>query len=154
MTSARPPVVVIGVGNPMRGDDGVGPEVVTGLGRAPAGAEVAVCDGEAGRLLELWWGRELAVVIDAVVTGSAPGTVHVLDDPELEDVVRWRAGTSSHAAGVGEAFALGAALDRLPDRLVVVGVEAASVAVGEELSTAVRAAIPAVIVQVRTLIDH
>ena len=51
MTPARPPVVVIGVGNPMRGDDGVGPAVVEELGRVPAVVELVVCDGEAGRTM-------------------------------------------------------------------------------------------------------
>ncbi len=130
------PVVVIGVGNPWRGDDGVGAavarEVAARLGRRDPRPEVEVVevDGEPARLVELWADRDLAVVVDAVVSGAAPGTVLRGDathrgGPDLGPApTRSRVG-GSHAVGIADAVALGRALGRLPARLVAVGVEAA-----------------------------
>ncbi len=76
-------MVVIGVGNEFRRDDGAGPAVVAGLrDLAPPGVRLVVTDGEPTRLIEAWAGAALAVVVDAVRvqspnTGpSRPGTVH------------------------------------------------------------------------------
>jgi hydrogenase maturation protease len=75
--------VVVGVGNPYRGDDGIGPAVLDRLERAglgaggAAGVTLVPSDGEPTRLIEAWEGAAVAVVVDAVRTGAAPvGTVH------------------------------------------------------------------------------
>jgi hydrogenase maturation protease len=155
--AADGPIVVIGVGNPYRGDDGVGHRVVEALA-AEVAAQVAdgtgcdgrggrlhrarmlVSDGEPARLIEHWRGAALAVVVDAVVTGSTPGRLRVWDALACDLPVR--AGHSTHAAGIAEARALAAALDALPTRLLVVGVEAAATDDGTELSAPVAAAVP------------
>jgi hydrogenase maturation protease len=60
-------MVVIGVGNEYRRDDGAGLTVVTSLrDRVPPGAELVLTDGEPTRLIEVWTGAALAVVFDAV----------------------------------------------------------------------------------------
>ena len=60
-------VVVIGLGNEYRRDDGAGLAVVTSLrGRVPPGVELVLTDGEPTRLIEAWTGAALAVVVDAV----------------------------------------------------------------------------------------
>ena len=69
------PVVVIGVGNEFRRDDGAGPAVVRKLrDLVPSGVGLVITDGEPTRLLEAWTGAALAVVADAVrVSGPEPG---------------------------------------------------------------------------------
>lgn len=69
-------VVVIGVGNSLRGDDGVGPAAVEALrGRVPDGTVLAVSDGEPARMLDLWNGADTVVVLEALRAGSArPGS--------------------------------------------------------------------------------
>lgn len=135
--------VVIGVGNPWRGDDGVGIAVVravaAALGPGDGPVEVRELDGEPARLLEVWRDRPLAVVVDAVRTGAPPGTVL----PAVPDVHGPAAG-GSHALGLADALRLGGALGRLPDRLEVVGVEGARFDPGDELdlSAPVAAAVP------------
>ena len=60
-------MVIIGVGNEFRRDDGIGPEVVARLrDQVPATVELLVSDGEPARLIEAWSGAKLAVVVDAV----------------------------------------------------------------------------------------
>jgi len=123
--------VVIGVGNPYRRDDGLGPAVADLLcGR---GIEVAQSLGETTDLIELWQGADLAVVVDAVRADPArPGRIHrltVADPPP--------AAASSHGPGLGEAIELARVLDRLPGRLVLYAVEVAEVGHGRGLTPAV-----------------
>ncbi len=140
--------IVIGVGNSMRRDDGLGHEVLRRLEeRPPPDADLVVLDGEATRLVAAWTGRRRAVVVDAVRVGSAPGTVHVVDGL-AEGLPGWSAGASSHRAGLAEAVELGRALGRLPDALVVIGAEPAELARGPGLSGPVDAAVSEIIQRV------
>jgi len=132
-------VVVIGVGNAYRRDDGAGLALAGRLVRSP-GVEVVRCEDEPTRLLEAWAGADLALVVDAVSSGAEPGTVHRLDAscrPLPAAVFRG----STHALGLGEAIELARALGRLPGRLLVYGVEGADFGTGEGLSPAVTAAL-------------
>ena len=133
--------VVIGVGNPWRGDDGVGHHVVEAVRASlPPSVGVQLLDGEPTRLLDAD-GKDQVVVVDAVKSGEPPGTVRSweVDEHAVPSPVRTEA--SSHGGGVAEATRLGHALDRLPDRLVVVTVEVGSVDDGKGLSPAVEAAV-------------
>jgi len=139
--------VVIGVGNRYRHDDGAGPVVADRLHELSlAGVRVIETDGEPTRLLDAWDGASVAVVVDAVRTGTAPaGAVHRAEAPLSPG--RPRAG-SSHALGLGDAYALGEALGRLPRRLVVYGIEAVNFDTGTGLSDAVAAAVNDVVAAV------
>ena len=92
------------------------------------------------RLLDEWAGADRVVVVDAVRSGQRPGTVRVLDaiDGPMPD---WTGGGGTHAFGLDAAVELARALDRLPARLVIIGVEAEHFRPGEPLSPAVAAAI-------------
>ena len=139
-----PATVVIGIGNPMRRDDGVGPEVVERLRSDDPVAETLVLDGEPARLVEAWTGRHRAVVVDAVRTGEPAGTIHEIRVTGDETFPRWDRAAGTHGAGVAAAVALGRALDRLPTELVVLGVEPADLSDGPGLSPPVAAVVDAV----------
>jgi hydrogenase maturation protease len=141
-------IVVIGVGNEFRRDDGAGPQVIDRLGQPPPRVRLAVCDGEPARLIGLWEDADLAIAVDAV-RGDRPGRVHELD---LDTVSEHRGGASSHALGLGSAVELAHALDRLPRRLVILAVEAADFGLGPGLSPAVEAALPELIGRVEQLV--
>ncbi|WP_317440854.1 hydrogenase maturation protease [Streptomyces collinus] len=138
-------VVVIGVGNPLRGDDGVGPAAVEALrGRVPDGTALAVSDGEPARLLDLWRGADTVVMVEALRSRPArPGELHILSAADVAS--RTAAMASTHALGLEECLALAEALDRLPPRLVVHAMEVAGVELGEGLSEAVQSALPELI---------
>ncbi|MFE2100848.1 MULTISPECIES: hydrogenase maturation protease [unclassified Streptomyces] len=136
-------VVVIGVGNPLRGDDGAGPAVVEELrGRVPDGTVLVASDGEPARMLDLWRGADTVVVVEALRgRPSRPGELHTLTAAEAAGISRGTA--STHAFGLGECLALAEALDQLPPRLVVHAVEVTDVRLGTGLSEAVRSVLPA-----------
>ena len=138
--TGRARIVVVGVGNPWRRDDGAGPAVAAAVReRTGAGVDVLELDGETARIIDAWDGADLAVVIDAVRTGADPGTVHRLDADDTGPGAVPPA--SSHGLGVQHAVALGGALGRLPRRLVLVGVEGAEFGHGSGPTAAVAAAV-------------
>lgn len=141
--------VVIGVGNPYRSDDGAGPEVTRRLrARMPGRVRVVDHDGEPVGLLHAWEGASIAVIVDAVCTnGSRPGDVHRIEVTGTSNLESAHA-MSSHGMGPGEALELARALDRLPDRLVIFGIEGKTFAPGAGLSTEVERSIDDVVQRV------
>jgi hydrogenase maturation protease len=125
---------VIGVGNRWRSDDAAGLEVVARLrGRLPEEIELLQREGEPTSLIDAWRGADAAWVVDAVSSGAPPGTLHRLDAGERElpaDLFR----TSTHHFGLAEAVELARAVGALPPKLVVFGIEAARVELGEKLT--------------------
>ena len=143
---SRGGTVVIGVGNPYRSDDGVGPAVAERLRqRLPEDVLVVEHDGEPVGLLDLWDGAGMAVVVDAVATRDGkPGDVHRVE-LDGSTTVGATAAVSSHGPGPGEAVELARVLDRMPGRLVLYGVEGANFSAGVTLSPEVGASIPGVV---------
>ncbi|WP_019594566.1 hydrogenase maturation protease [Thioalkalivibrio sp. ALM2T] len=137
MTATKGPLV-IGIGNPWRGDDGVGHAVVAALAGTP-GLTTAACSGEPAELMELWQGHDPVILVDAIVTGAAPGTLHRLD---ARDPLPRGARYSSHGIGLAEAVELARALDAFPPTLIVHGIEPAHLEDGTGLSPQAIDAIP------------
>jgi len=133
--------LVVGVGHPDRGDDAAGLMVARRIRRhAPAGTVVLEWRGDPETLLSAWDGVERAVVVDAVRTGAAAGTVHRLE-PAVAPAALASGPRSSHGLGLAGAIALGEALGRLPRELRIVGVEGRAFALGAPAGEAVRAAV-------------
>lgn len=141
--------LVICVGNPYRRDDGVGLAVLAAM---PADARAVEATGEPTELLNLWQGEDRVVLVDAMSTGAAPGTVHTLTcrDGRWDDTPP-AATASTHGLGAAEAIGLGAALGTVPAQVVVIGVEVADTANGVGLSDPVAAAVPSALAAVATV---
>jgi hydrogenase maturation protease len=135
-------VLVIGVGNGLRGDDAAGLEVVRRLHglEASGGIRVRAHEGEGLALLDLWEDADAVVLVDTVRSGAPAGTIHRLD-VALEPVPAGSHHSTSHAIGPAEAIELGRALGALPARFVVYGVEAARFTTGAGLSDEVARAV-------------
>ena len=98
------------------------------------------CADEPTRLLELWAGLDTVVVVDALRSGAAPGTLRRVDagDGPLPRELHL---ASTHALGIADALELARTLDRAPRRVVVLGLEGGSFGIGEELTPEVEAAL-------------
>jgi hydrogenase maturation protease len=128
--------LVIGLGNGLRRDDGVALQVIREVrGRAPISVRAEELSSDTLALLDLWAGADDVIVVDAVQSGRSPGTIIRLDlaasgcDDGLRSWTR-----SSHSVGLVETVALARALNRLPRRLLVYGIEAEDVGYGRALS--------------------
>jgi hydrogenase maturation protease len=124
--------LVVGVGNELRGDDAAGLLVA----RAVGGRELS---GDPVGLLELWDGAPRVVVVDATRSGAAPGTIRTIDG--VRERLPLTSRFEGHTGGVAEAIALARELGRLPDELLLVGIEGASFELGRAVSEPVRAAV-------------
>jgi len=146
-------LVIIALGNPMRGDDGVGTEIADRLReRIPECHWVAGCE-DSFALLSAWEGFPMVVVLDAAVSGSPPGTIHRIeasDGPIPKELAR----CSSHGMGLAEAVELAKTLERLPRRLIIYAVEAAGFQAGAELSAEVKVAAQQVVEKLAKEITH
>ena len=137
-------IVVIGIGNPDRGDDAIGLTVARAVGAA-AGPGVTVLEerGNAADLVDRLAGTTAAILIDAAVSDAAPGTFRRIDVHRDALPATWFAG-STHGLGLATALELARALGSLPASCVVYAVEGASFDHGAALSEDARASIPAV----------
>jgi hydrogenase maturation protease len=136
---------VIGIGNEWRGDDAVGLLAARRLHRMIGGrAEVIEAGGEGMELLELMKGARVALLVDAVRGGQAPGTIHRLDvsSGPIAPALFLR---STHAIGVAEAVELARTLGVLPPKVIVYGIEAVDMEVGQPLSPPVEQALDEVV---------
>ena len=125
--------LIIGVGNEFRGDDGVG--IV--MARRVGGVEAS---GEGASLMDLWQGEDRVLIIDAVQSGAKAGTVYRIDAAR-ETVPTGFFHYSSHLFGVAEAIEMARVLRRLPEQIILFGVEGRSFGMGDPLSAPVEAAL-------------
>ena len=126
-------MIVVGVGNPDRGDDGIGPWIAH---RLAASTHATSCRGETTELMDLWSDHDDVVVIDAMRSGADPGTLRRFDAHDGPFPTQAFTG-STHNFGLAEAIELSRALGTLPRRLIVYGIEGESFEMGAELSAPV-----------------
>ncbi len=140
-------VVVIGVGNRWRRDDIAGIAVLDELReRVGDDIELVESDGEPTRLIDAFERAPKVVMVDAVVTGADPGSVHRFTDAELP--AQMGIGQSSHLVQLVETIELGRLLGKLPNGLVLIGIEATDFDNGEGMTEAVAVGVQEAVVAV------
>ena len=147
--NTAPNTLVIGLGNAFRGDDGVGRVVARRLREvALPGVTVREESGEGAALMEAWMDAGAVILVDAVQSGAAPGTIHRLDATRTPVPSRFFH-YSTHAFSVAEAVELARALNQLPPRLILYGIEGGDFTAGEQLSPEVAAAVDELLPRIR-----
>jgi hydrogenase maturation protease len=156
-------VIVAGVGNVLRGDDGFGVVVVQRLEAQGTPPEVKVLDTGIGGIhlvQELLDRTDALIIVDAVDRGRAPGTVFVIR-PEVEDVNRLSLHERNdfladmHYATPERALVLARALGVLPESAWIVGCQPEDAErLGEGLSAPVEAAVEPALEEVRRLVTQ
>ena len=133
-------VLVLGAGNILLSDEGIGVRVVEALQQryqVPEGVEI-LDGGTCGMdLLDVIAGRDHLILVDAVATGSPPGTIVRLKDDEMPAVFRTK--SSPHQLGLQDVLALLRLLDASPANVTVIGVQPASLDIGLALTPVVAA---------------
>jgi hydrogenase maturation protease len=139
-------ITIIGVGQSLRGDDAAGLTAVQLWQDAhPVTAQqvrVEIVENPGVSLLNLLEGSDAAILVDAVQSGSLPGTLHCLTEKELGAFLD---GTdSAHGWGIAETLALGRTIDpeNMPGQIMIIGIEIGQIKMGERLSPKVAAVLP------------
>ncbi len=139
-------VVVAGVGNTYRRDDGVGPAVAELVAARRAAHDIGPVVDPLD-LLGRWDGAEMAVVVDAIRSSGPPGTIEVV---ELHARNPRPGVTSTHGIGLDRVLRLAETIGQAPARVVVVGIIGAEFGQGTGLSAPVGAAVP---IAVRNIVE-
>ena len=137
-------ILVLGLGNVLLRDDGVGVRVVESLQQHFAfPATVALLDGGTLGLDLLPWldGLQGLVVVDAVAFGRAPGQISHLEGADVRECLHLK--MSPHQVGLRDLLAAASLLGRKPARVVLWGAEPERLDPGTELSPTVAGALPA-----------
>lgn len=138
---------MVGVGNPILSDDGVGIHIARILKEMDIpGTDVEELPASGLELLDMVLDYDKVVIIDAIVTdGGVPGELHLMEESDFERTVH---GASPHGINIATALALGrkVAGDRMPKEIRFMAIEAADIVnVSEELTPAVAAAVPSIV---------
>lgn len=142
--------LVVGVGSRFGGDDAAGLAVLERLRGSGLQDHVHLLEteGEPAGLIGDWAGVDDVIVVDAVRSGAAPGTVHRLDalkGPLPASLVHM----SSHAFGISDTVELARALGRLPRSLEIYGIEGRDFGIGAPLAPEVEQAVERVAAELR-----
>lgn len=148
----RRPMLVLGVGNVLMGDEGVGVHVVRRLlGGAPLGPEVEALDGGTGgfTLLEALTGTPWAILVDACLDGRPPGTVRLRRPKRAR---HFPTALGAHDIGLRALIEAAELLGRLPRSLLLTVSVTTPFEMGLELSAPVAAAVPKAEAWIRRLL--
>jgi hydrogenase maturation protease len=145
-SSLPPATVIIGLGNLLRGDDGLGVRAVQALADRDLPSDVEVIDGgtHGFGLIGLLEGRRRVIFVDAAQIGRSPGQF-VRFGPDEARLLGSERQLSVHEAGLSEVLALAQALDALPEEVIVFGMQPAGLEWDDVLSPEVEAALPSLV---------
>lgn len=143
--TARPRVLVLGIGNTLLGDDGVGVRLLACLQADDSLPEAIYVDG--GTLSFSLLGHleqvDAMLVVDAAELGAAPGTIATFEDEAMDRLLAASRGRSVHEVGLSDLMDMARLQDCLPPRRALVSIQPARVDWSESLSAPVAAALAA-----------
>ena len=124
---------VIGLGNPLRGDDGIGIHILHELEKRDIPSDFALIDGGTGglKLLHLLNDLEEAIIIDAVYFGGDPGDFVFFQPGQVKQTQKYK---GTHDANWHEILQLAEQLAEKSLKLVIMGIQPKETAVGENIS--------------------
>jgi len=147
-------VLILGLGNPLLGDEGIGVRVVEELKRLELPDGVSVVEGGTTGLglIGLMEGYQRVIVVDAVDMGQPPGCVIRFTPSEVQFITA-ETPLSLHQVGLGEVLALANALEVAPAELAIIGVQPSWIQTRAGPSPELEGAIPHVIRMVLDELD-
>jgi hydrogenase maturation protease len=154
MTEPGRRTLVIGLGNPLMGDDGIGLAALAqlqGSRQLPGGVELVDGGTWGMNLLPLIESADTVILLDAIRLGRPAGTVIELEGEAVPRRLAHK--LSPHQIDLGEVLALAALRGTLPPRLYAIGLEPALVEMRTTLSPPVEAALPLMLARVVDRLD-
>lgn len=149
--------LVLGLGNTLLSDEGVGVHVVRSL-QEDASAESGVTYMDGGTLsftlAESIESTDNLIVVDATELNSTPGTVQVYENEAMDDFIGSNRKRSVHEVSLLDLMAIARLTDSLPARRALVGIQPEHVDWGDNPTEAVLAAVPQACQTVRSLIQR
>ena len=153
-SSHRKKTTVVGVGNLLLSDEGVGVHVVKELMGMALPSGVQVIDGGVSGLglLNVVTGAHRLIVIDAVRAGGPAGSIYRFG---IEDLTTYpnRYKMSVHEIGILEVLHLSGLVDKTP-KATIIGIEPKSMEMGMDLSPEVQAKVPRIIELILDELEH
>jgi hydrogenase maturation protease len=139
------PILILGIGNILLKDEGIGVYVANKLMEMSLPPEVEVMDGGTMGIDLLFYieGRKKVIVIDTVKAGEPPGTMYRFTDKDLsfkKDVLR-----TAHGIDFSDVVRTAQTMGTKPDEVVFIGIEPLDMNEGMELSPLIAERIPAII---------
>ena len=130
---------IIGIGNPLAGDDAVGIQVIRLLQASPLPQDVLVALEQVSTdLLDLMEDMTSVILIDAIQSGNLSGTIYCLnyhnDREHIFQLAQSSQTSSTHSFGLSQVLALGQTLGTLPPELILYGIELGHTVLGTNLS--------------------
>jgi hydrogenase maturation protease len=145
----RKPVLIIGIGNELRGDDAAG--IIASRKLRTKGvnkAYIIESDGDGTKLMDNWQGYDNVIIIDALASASEPGKIHIIDAGKNK-LPKETLAHSSHLFGAADAIETARALNKLPGKITIYGIEGKSYDLGNEISDEVSKAIDEAVKQIQ-----
>jgi hydrogenase maturation protease len=139
--NSRCPVLILGIGNILLRDEGIGPKVIYALEKTPLPKGVELVDGgTAGAdLIDILADRQKVIIVDAVDAPVEPATILKLS---RKDLITPQQGLSVHEIGLTETLIMTRQLNCEPKEVVIFGVKPVSIEYGTELSPKVKSLVP------------
>ncbi len=147
-------IVIIGMGNLLMGDDGLGIHVVAALKKEKLPLNVAIFDGVARAfdVLEYMEGSDRAVIVDAYKKGGAPGSIYRFSFDPADEMQDNALNLGMHDMNFLDALKTGKDFYRLPAEIVIIGVEPETLECGFGLSAELTRALPAILAAVKSVL--
>ncbi len=137
---------VIAVGNDLYGDDGVGNVVLRALEQIPDMVDAELIDGatDALGLIDHFSDTDHVIIVDAAQMGEKPGTVKIFSREEVKLQIKMDH-LSVHGISLAETFDIAQAVDSLPEKITIIGIEPKNIGISQNLSDVVMQSIPEVV---------
>jgi hydrogenase maturation protease len=144
--SRTPAIAVIGVGNPLMADEGVGIAAIEALEERgmPEGVELIDAGSAGMTLLHIIKDYDAVLIIDAANFGGEPGEVRAFGPDEVRSVKALRR-ESLHEADLMQVLELSRTLGEIPETVVLFAVQFQKVEMGSGMTEPVRSAVPVVV---------
>ncbi len=157
-SAQQPGTLILGIGNTLLTDEGIGVHVLADLekSRSPLIKDVTLMDG--GTLSFTLAGPiencQQFIVIDAAELKSAPGTVKVFENQQMDEYITSGNKKSVHEVSLADVMSIAMLSGNLPEKRALVGIQPEELDWGESPTESVSAAIPLAIAEIESLLKR